>query len=237
MPLVEPNLYHFSGIIIKKNSFGEGHASFTILDREKGKIEIFSFGSDREKSRRRSILIVPNLIEGVIYKSRNFDYFSIKEVSLKKDFSNITSNLEKAAYLFLALEIIDNFVATGFEASLPVTFSNTLNFLKKIEAQNDVEKYAFFLIFNLLNTEGILPDFTTEDALETFTKELNIRNFSLGSGARKFVVDILKIKDINLLDNKKVSNSVIINLLELVSLIVKAEKDIELSSLSIIPLK
>ncbi len=234
MPLIEQSLENFYGIVIKKNSFGEGHATFTLLEKNKGKIEIFAFGSDREKSKKRTILLFSNIVEGVLYRSKNMDYYSVKEVSLIKEFLSINNNLNKIAYLYLIFEITNIFLEYSYPA---LNFFNlTTRILEKLDQKTEVEKYAFYLIFNLFKIEGILPDFSNEKSINSYLKELQGKNFSLGNGTKRFITDVLNEENCEFLDRKRISPSVITNTLELISLIVKHEKNVELSSPAIIPL-
>ncbi len=229
MALNDLFITHFEGLILKKTSFGEAHAVFNILDSRMGKIEVFSFGSDREKSKRRSILVVPNLVEGIIVRPRRENYFSIKEVSLIKSFPDISIDLKRLFYLFFLLEIVDLFIE--YDVNLPFLYKNFLFVIETINKGIDFEKYVFYLIFNLFKEEGIIPDFRSDDIIKNFLIELN-SNFSIGSGSKRFLIDIFS-NDINFIDDKKISSSVIRNLIDLISLIVKNEKNLELNSFSI----
>jgi len=232
MPLLENNLDNFTAIVLKKNSFGEGHASFFLLERQKGKIEVFSFGSDREKSKRRSILQIPNLIKGLICKSKAFDYFSIKEVSLVRDFGGILTSFKKLSYLFLILEILDIF--SDGDINVEKIFVSLYLTLDKIEMSNDIEKYVFYFIFRLLNDEGILPNFNIKKDIYSYLNEIKAKNFSLGDGTKRFLTDVIAVEKIEFLDRKKLSLSVIINIIDLLSLIVRHYKNREIASLKTI---
>ncbi len=230
MSLQEKFIEHFEGIVIKKNSFGEGHAVFNILEKNRGKLEIFSFGSDREKSRRRSILIIPNIIEGVLVKPAKQNYYSIKEISLINSFHSINTNLKKMLYLFFVLEVIDIF--DEFETVIPFLYENTKKFLEKLELFNDIEKYAFYVIFNLFYAEGLLPDFKNKESFINYFLELS-EKFILGDGSKRFLIDIIS-NNMDFFDSKKISNSVIKNLLDFIKLITIKEKNRELNSISIL---
>ncbi|MCX7820772.1 MAG: DNA repair protein RecO [Brevinematales bacterium] len=226
----EKFIEHFEGIIIKKNPFGEGHAVFNILDKNRGKLEVFSFGSDREKSRRRSILIIPNIIEGIIFKSSKQNYYSIKEVSLIKSFENITQDLKKTGYLFLVLEILDIF--NEFETLVPYLYENTKNFLEKLDLYSDIEKYAFYVIFNPFNSEGFLLDFKNKESFFNYFSELP-EKFTLGNGSLRFLIDVIS-NQIDFFESKKISPSVTKNLLDLIKLITIKEKNKVIHSFSIL---
>ncbi len=128
------------------------------------------------------------------------------------------------------LEILDIF--DEFETVIPHLYENTKKFLRKLELFIDIEKYAFYVIYNLLNQEGLLPDFKTKLSITNYFSELP-EKFSLGNGSLRFLIDILS-NDIDFFDSKKISLSVIKNLIDFIRLITIKEKDRILNSISIL---
>lgn len=231
MSLYLPNIENFYGVIIKKSPFGEGHSTVTLIDETKGKIEIFSFGSDREKSRRRSILMLSNIVKGVMHFSKTSSYWSIREVSLVKYFPNIPESLKKISFLYLLFEFIDLFLE--YENIIPPNLFNNLCFtLEKLDKTDNFEKYIIYTILHLLKSEGILPGFESLKSIQFYLSEIG-KNFKLGNGSIRFIRDIQR-SGIYTLENKELSASVIENLLNFVSLIAKYEKGSSLNSLSLI---
>jgi len=231
MSLFYTKIDRLYGIILKKYSFGEGHASFVVLDSMKGKLEIFSFGSDREKSRRRSILLVSNLIEGLIYCPKSAEYWSLKEVNLVRQYLNIKRNLKRLAYMYLLLEVVDIFL--DFEELLPSSlFDNIVFSFEMLDKENEYEKYVFYTIFHFFKDEGILPSISNIEILSTYLDEAK-KNFTIGDGSKRFIIDILEINDIKQIRSKKISNSVINNLLDFISIIVEKERKVKINSLNL----
>ena len=64
MPSRETKDSNCFGLILKTHPFGDGNTIISLLDKVKGKIDIVSFGSGKEKSSRRSALLVSNVISG-----------------------------------------------------------------------------------------------------------------------------------------------------------------------------
>ncbi len=222
------------GIIIKKNDFGEGNAVLTAIDREKGKIEFSSFGSNKENSRKRSSLIISNLVSGILYRNNDLNYFSLKEVNIVKSYTSITSRLDKISYLYLIFEIIDKLLINESNFTL---FGKLLSVMDKMEKCEDFKKYVFYLSLKIIKNEGILPYY---QRLENNNPQNHYRTgyekfrLKLGSGTMRFLYDIEEMSDPEQLESKKLSDSVLADLMKLIAIIITDHTGKELSSLSLI---
>ena len=229
------------GIIIKKSDFGEGNSLITLIDKEKGKLEFASFHSNKAKSTRRSSLLVSNLVGGILYRSSEEKLLSLKEIFTEKTFIEIRSNLNKVSYFYLIFEVLNQLLIK--ENPFPF-FSLFLNTLDEIEIKEDFEKYAFFFILSVLKNEGIMPyhlydrhNDDEEKIRENIIQDISKVNFKLGSGTARFIKDVQNQGSPDFLSLKKLSPSVISNLLEYISGIIRYYTGSELASLSLMKKK
>ncbi len=221
----------FYGILIKKNDFGEGSTILTVLDRETGRLEIASFGSNKEKSTRREALIVSYLISGVCYKKNEESLPSLKEARQEASFDAITSDLNKLSYLFLIFETLDIILQKEEPFGL---FGLFLDTIKKMNGQPESEKYCFFFIIKLLKNEGLLPSFIRAEEYQSLLGGSGNNPLNLGNGAIRFIQDIERNESPLFLENKIISPSVINNMIEFISFMIGHNYNRELNSLSLI---
>jgi DNA repair protein RecO len=216
MPGNSLNHFPFYGIILKVKSFGEGNSILTVLDREKGKIEGFSFGSSREKSKKRSAILVSHLVSGVLSQKQPQSLPSVKEINLERSYPSITSHFPKLSYLYFLFEVLNTFL--GKECPFPL-FSLLLETLDKMELQEESEKYVFALLIYFLQKEGFMPFLEEENDFQQTLKDLSKDGFTIGNGTLSFIRDVQSENKIDFLDSKRLSPSVIENLLALFSLL------------------
>jgi DNA repair protein RecO len=221
----------FYGILIKRSEFGEGNTLLTVIDREKGLFNFASYGSSREKSSRREALLVTQLISGVCTLKDDESLPSLKEASIEKSFDGITTNFHALSYIFLIFEILSNILRKEEPFAL---FQILLELMERINQTNDVEKYSFYFITKFFKTEGFLPSFQSMQDYRIFMEDLEKADFRLGNGTIRFINDIYNSSSMDFLGPKKISPSVIENLISFISLIMRSNFQIELKSLSLI---
>jgi len=229
--LKDERFLSFYGILLKKKDFGEANSILTILERQRGKIEISSFGSNKEKSLRRSSILTGHLVSGFAYRRDEGSLPSLQEIHEERSFETLLSDFKKTAFFFLLLELIDIITPAGENFSL---FEMLLHVLKTMEIEAEFEKYALFFIIQLLNNEGILPSFSSL-VDSSFQEEASYTN--LGRGSLLFIRDSLSYKEIEFLKGKKVGLSVKRNLLDFVSHMIKNNYNRPIYSLSLIKLE
>ena len=236
MPSRETKDSNCFGLILKTHPFGDGNTIISLLDKVKGKIDIVSFGSGKEKSSRRSALLVSNVISGNLNRKSEEYPYSLKEVNLECSFPGITADFYKLSYLYLLLEIIDKLTVEDFNAEIYPLIVETM---EKMETNIQFEKYVYHGILKIMTEQGILPHFTD---LNEFQEE--IRGYSrespflLGNGSFRFIYDIFNNDGRpDLLNRCELSVSVIGNLLDLVSIIMTHHTGKTLTSLDLIKIK
>lgn len=218
------------GILLKKTKFGEGHAVFTLLCEERGKVGFSAFGYAKEKSRKRSSLLTGNLVSALLYRKDAQSGASLKEVQLEDEFSGLHENLKKQAWAFLILESLDRMLAE--ENPFPL-FDLLLATLKRIENFGREEKYALYFLFTALRFEGFFPEFSSEFFGELH--QITGGNGTLGDGTLRFLKDSEEVTEVSFYDKREISLSVQSELLELFSKVMRHHFHRELSSLSILP--
>ena len=219
---------HFTAVILKHSDFGEGHSSFTLLEKDIGKIEVAAFGSAREKSRRRSSLLVGNLVKGIIYRKSDEDRFAIQDADILETYTGITSDLHKLSYLYLLFEILNNLLTP--ETPFPL-FDPFVSVLRKMDCCPDFEKYFYHFIIRFFDHEGYLPDFGDPQEIQ---EALITPDFQPGNGTQRFIRDILEHANWVFLDPKSLSISVASELLSLCSLLYRSQTGKKLLSLNLI---
>lgn len=217
------------GLILKKTTFGEGHAILTFLDENRGKIDISAFGSSREKSKRRSALLVSNLITAVIKPARDDNPFSLKEASLERSYDTIVGDYRRISYLYLLFECLDILVQKGEQFPL---FDEVLCVLDYMDKDKEADKYVYCFIIRLLKGEGILLDLTQNQAL--FSNPEYSKDLNMGDGTLRFIKDCVNLNSYDFLEGRSISVSVKNNLIELIAAVIRNETGKTLSSLSLI---
>jgi hypothetical protein len=231
MPEALSRFLSFYGFLIKKRDFGEGNSILSIIDRDNGLLEIISFGSGTEKSSRRESLLVTELISGVCYRKDRETAPSLKEASCERDFGGITSSYRRLSYVFFIFEILS--VMLQKEEPLPV-FGLLLGIMDRLDNTDEPEKYSIYFIIVLLRTEGLLPSFQTPGDYIIFRADLEKSGFRLGNGSIRLIKDIGGSSSPFFMDDKKISRSVISNMLEFISIIIMMNYDREINSLKMI---
>jgi recombinational DNA repair protein (RecF pathway) len=198
-------------ILIKKNDFGEGSSFFTAIDRELGKIRFLSFGSSREKSARRSSLLIGNLVTGVLLRKPDPDAepdYTLKEIAAEKTYPSFTRDLKKMSFCFLLFETLDLSLSKDEPFTL---FDELLGTLDRAEDSDESAGYFLRMIFLLLRSEGVLPD--NEETAENLQAIFSSK-FSLGNGTVRFLNDCFLHGNASCMDGKKLSPRVVQNLLD-----------------------
>lgn len=231
MPPAESRYLSFYGFAITKRDFGEGSSILTVIDREKGLLDIVSYGSGAEKSSRREALLVTELISGVCSRKNPESLPALKEASCERSFDGITSNFHSLSYVFFIFEILTIMLAREEPFA---QFDLLLKTMVRLNDNGSAEKYSIYFIIKLLEAEGLLPGFKIPDDYSIFKTDIEKSGFKLGNGSIRLIKDIAASPDLAFMDDKKISRSVIINLLDLISLLISSNYDKKINSLSMI---
>lgn len=223
----------FYGIVIRKRDFGEGNSILSVIDRDKGLLEIVSYGSGIEKSSRREALLVTELISGVCYRKDPESPPSLKEAACEKSFGGITSNYRRLSYVFFIFEILSIMLQKEEPFSL---FGMLLMTMDRLNGTGEPEKYSIYFIISLLRAEGLLPSFQAPGDHLIFMADLGKSGFRLGNGSIRLIRDIGSGSppDPFFMDDKKISHSVTANLLEFISQVINMNYGMVINSLTMI---
>lgn len=227
------NHLRFNGIILRADSFGDGNRIITLLDEHLGKIRLFAFGAAREKSRRKSVIMAGNLVNGIALKTKNPDSglpISVREISLGNSFEGIRAELKRLSYLYLVFETLDT--ALTNEHPFPL-FNLAEPLLTRMASEKRFEKYAFYFIILTLISEGIFPEYSAHFAEEL--RELTSEKHSFGNGTLRFIHDCEAAEGMEFWDGKEISLSVQNELITLIARIFRYHFGRELNSLSLLP--
>lgn len=217
------------GIVVKKKPFGEGHGQYRLLDRTRGIVEFAAFGASKERSRRRNALQTGSLVSGIVRYDPRRQYASLTEARLENAFEGIHADLGKLAYLMLILETLDVLLAEGVPFE---DFDLLVETLESLDGGKRVEKYALVFLFGLLRTEGIFPEYSPQ--IQDVIFEFRDPDFLLGNGSLRFLSDTETYRKPSEWQNREISTSVIVNLLELLRLAVDYHTGKRLGSIELI---
>ncbi|MGA2140807.1 MAG: hypothetical protein ABSG94_00150 [Brevinematales bacterium] len=233
MDPAESRFLSFYGLLIRKRDFGEGSSILSVIDRDRGLLEIASYGSGNEKSSRSEALLLTGLISGVCYRKDPESLPSLKEARCEMSFDGITSNYRCLTFIFLIFEILSMTLEAGGHQPLAI-FNELLLTMTKINSGGNPESFSIYFIIRFFAAEGILPGFDKPDDYSIFMVSLEKPGFRLGNGSIRLIRDIAASSGPEFMENKKISRSVYTNLLEFISAVIRMHCNREINSLSMI---
>ena len=214
IPEEKSRYFRVNALIIQSQSFGEGHRRLTLVAKNEAKINVPAFGAAREKSQRRSSLLVGQHILATLNKSSQ-GMLSVKESELIDDFGGIRENYKRSSWFFIIAEVLNISLKTnaGFQK-----YPLLIETLQKIETSDEPEKYALYFLLSFLLSEGYLPRYSDKiiEELKTFTP----KNLRIGNGSLRFLRDV----ENTVLDGwtkKSISASVVTNICDILQACVR----------------
>lgn len=143
------------GIIINVKDSKEYDKILTILTKNLGKIQVYSFGSKRKNS--KNISKTDLFIFGEFEIKQNKNNYNLSFVKLIDDFREISKNYINLCYASYFLELLNYFSLENLESD---NYLNLIYYALKALIKNNIEKELIRRIFELkcLQYEGIYID-------------------------------------------------------------------------------
>ena len=145
------------GIIINVKDSKEYDKILTILTKNLGKIQVYSFGSKRKNS--KNISKTDLFIFGEFEIKQNKNNYNLSFVKLIDDFREISKNYINLCYASYFLELLNYFSLENLESD---NYLNLIYYALKALIKNNIEKELIRRIFELkcFQYEGIYIDET-----------------------------------------------------------------------------
>jgi hypothetical protein len=226
------HIVSIEGIVIKQKSFGEGSRLITLIEKERGKMELSAFGSSKEKSRRRDALLSGNLISAVCYQKPTADTLSVREAKTVCSYPNIKSDLSKIAFFYLISEVLDILLAKEAPFMRYPIFTTVLD---KMEIFARPAKYALSFLIPVMQDEGIFPHYSPD--LPLSIQRATGENFTIETGCSRFIKVSQEKDNLDFWDSKELTVSTMQNLIYLISSIIKYNFDRDLNSIALIKIR
>lgn len=219
----------FQAVVLRKGNFGEAHSIYTMLDPELGRFEAVTYGARSEKSRRGSVLIASNVVEGLLERKNPDTPWSVKDVRQIQSFPALMTDLSRAAYLYLVLEILDLAVPPGLPFPL---YASLTGCLSGMDSSKEYALIALHFLVRLFQAEGVMPD--DADSLNfNHLSSLDNRPFRPGPGTLRFLRDAAANEHPLFFLGKGISRSVENEALGFAAAMCRTEFHRELRSLSL----
>lgn len=171
-----------------------------IYTRELGKITVVAYIPEKVNSIALSSYEVGNAVELVLYRKKENDMYTVSQITLIKQYSNIRFNYDKYLLLIYMMQTI----LKNIEENLPdKEFMNFLklyiNFLNKLEIVEE-EKIKFLFDFYFLRIHGLLPELickTEEDIvlIDNLTKQVVLNEEIFPYISKNLIKQIIKVKN------------------------------------------
>lgn len=144
------------GIVLKKMEINEADVILTIFTEDLGKIDCLIHGIRKSKKREKITINPMNVSTISLYKKNN--YYTIKDMELKKNFLEISKNIDKIEIGFYFLDTINK--VYEYNDADKIFFSrivNVFNYLDKIEIKdfNERDKIIVYFLKRIMIEQGI----------------------------------------------------------------------------------
>ena len=144
------------GIVLKKKDINEADVILTIFTESLGKIDCLINGIRKSKKREKVTINPMNISEITLYKKSN--YYTIKEIELKKNFLEISKNINK---IEIGLYFLDTINKVYEYNDVDKIFFNRIvdifSYLDKIEIKNfdERDKIVVYFLKRIMIEQGI----------------------------------------------------------------------------------
>lgn len=142
--------FRTEGVVLKKRNFGEADRILTIYTRDHGKLSCIAKGVRRPRSRKAGHLELGNWCKVFIARGKNIDLLT--EVELKKTYGFANFSESKTNRIYHLLEIVE--ALTSENQKNPLVFKLLINFLSKIEKENNFDLVSSVFKVKLLSQLG-----------------------------------------------------------------------------------
>ncbi len=225
-PLHDPFI---EALIIRNSPFGEGHRLLTLVDRHKGKVSVMAFGAGKEKSTRRSSLLVGHLIRARVKRKNPDSPWTLQEVSVAREYPAIRKDLARMAQFYLLIEVLDVCLEEG---TLLDDWDSLPALLAALENDPGAVILVYLFLFGLLRDEGVFPHYSED--LFTVMREFGYSSHGLGNGTTRFLHDSEQHPDPAYWQDKRLSASVLGELQDILSVTVSHHFQRTLKSLDLL---
>lgn len=158
---------NIEGIILKKRPFMENDLFITILDKNGEIFELLCKGIRGKNSRRKGIIEIMNLINGVTYKSANHTY--LQSTTLISSFPKLKSNYDKIIEAELLIEIISKTIPREYPH--PEIYTLLSGFLNHLNGEETHPLNLSFSLTKLAHHLGFLPSFKNCGSCHAFLED------------------------------------------------------------------
>jgi DNA repair protein RecO (recombination protein O) len=127
----------------------------TLFTREEGRIDVIAKGARKKNNLYQGVIETLNLVEVLIFHSPRRELQLLGNVTLEDSFHGIRSDLEKTAYAFSVVELVNTFF---IQADSEPVFFDFLHYIIKFIEKNDKNEIAFwYFILKLTSFLGFRP--------------------------------------------------------------------------------
>jgi DNA repair protein RecO (recombination protein O) len=168
-----------SALITRSIDWRETSKIITLFCREEGRVDVIVKGARRKNSTYQGITETLNLVEAVIYFSPRRELQVLGNAALENSFQSLRADIEKLAYAFSILELINTFFLNS--DSEPVFFDFVIYILQFIGKNTNPEVAFWYFILKLTSYLGFKPQWETCAKCGTQSKYNSIY-FSFSSG-------------------------------------------------------
>jgi DNA repair protein RecO (recombination protein O) len=142
-------------LVTRSMNWRETSKIITLFTREEGRVDVIAKGARKKNNLYQGVIETLNLVEVLIYYSPRRELQLLGKVSLEDSFHGIRSNLEKTAYAFSIVELINIFF---IQADSEPVFFDFLHYIIKFIEKNDKNEIAFwYFILKLTSFLGFRP--------------------------------------------------------------------------------
>ncbi len=209
IPEDKKHYQRLDSVIIQSKTFGEAHRVLTVVEKNKAKISVMAFGAAREKSRRRSSLLVGQHVFLTLTVS-NKGMFSVIDSELIDGFDTIRGKYGNSSWFFIIAEILN--LVLKQEAGFP-EYDTFIETLKQIEKNDNPAKFSLVFLLSFLLHEGYLPHYSENiiDELKAFSP----KSLRIGNGSLRFIKDVEHSR-VDEWTDKTISPSVVTNVNDII---------------------
>lgn len=176
-----PRSYKIEGIVIRRVNYAEADKLITIFSKFHGKIVVLAKGIRKIKSRKAAHLELFTQCTSFLAVGRNFDI--VTESQTINSYSNLRSDLNKLAYAYRIIEIVDRLCPEKeIHRNVYHLLLNTLKIIDDKSLKNPREIAEQFLV-EILWELGYLPkgNLISGDKLNNFLENIIERHLKSDS--------------------------------------------------------
>ena len=226
----------YTGVILKKQPFGEADEIITIFTKEKGKVRVLAKSIKLQKSKLSGSLQNLFLVE-IFVAGKTFHLQKLIGARVLNNFANLRQDLQKLKYVFYAQEMVLKFTAD--EHKNTELFNLFLEYLEYLDNQHKIGDFGPALAkfkIEFLENSGLKISYDKEC--------LNSESLGFSSSKGGFIAGghyrgknlkpsfelFLNLKDLKFGETKEASSEVLHDLQEILSSFVEYQLERQVKS-------